>query len=62
MYKLDVMSRWNIVKGILKQQYNLLTDEDLVFKYGKEGDIIRRLQKKLNKSRSEIMRMIGEVV
>jgi uncharacterized protein YjbJ (UPF0337 family) len=61
MYKLDVISRWNVVKGILKQQYGMLTDDDLAFRHGKEGELIGRLQKKLNKSRSEVMRIIGEV-
>jgi hypothetical protein len=61
MYKLDVVSRWNFVKGILKQRYNMLTDDDLTFRHGREGELICRLQQKLNKSRADIMRIIGEV-
>jgi uncharacterized protein YjbJ (UPF0337 family) len=61
MYKLDVISRWNVVKGVLKQRYGMLTDDDLALRQGKEGELIFRLQQKLGKSRADIMRMIGEV-
>jgi uncharacterized protein YjbJ (UPF0337 family) len=61
MYKLDIIRRWNTVKGILKQRYGTLTDDDLIFKYGREGELIGRLQQKLGKSRGDIMRIIGEV-
>ena len=61
MYQLNVISRWNIVKTELKQRYAVLTDDDLAFRMGKEGDLICRLQQKLKKSRIDIMRMIGEV-
>jgi uncharacterized protein YjbJ (UPF0337 family) len=62
MYKLDIVSRWNTVKGILKQRYGMLTDDDLLFRYGKEGELIGRLQRKLGKSRGDIMKIIGEVI
>jgi hypothetical protein len=61
MYKFNIINRWNTVKGILKQRYVMLTDEDLSFNFGKEGDLIKRLQFKLGKSKGDIMRMIGEV-
>jgi hypothetical protein len=61
MYRLDIIRRWNIVKETLKQRYGILTDEDLIFKYGREGELIGRLQQKLGKSRGDIMRIIGEV-
>jgi uncharacterized protein YjbJ (UPF0337 family) len=61
MYKFDIVSRWNIVKGVLKQRYDSLTDDDLAFRCGKEGELIGRLQQKLGKSRADIMRMIGEM-
>lgn len=60
MYKLDIISRWNYVKGILKQRYGTLTDADLAFNHGREGELIGRLQEKLGKSRADIMRIIGE--
>ena len=60
MYKLELISRWNQVKERLKRKYNMLTDEDLMFRLGKEGELIIRLQRKLGKSRADVMRMIGE--
>lgn len=61
MYKLDIISRWNIVKTALKQKYGILTDDDLTFSQGKEGELIGRLQQKLGKTRADIMRIIGDV-
>jgi hypothetical protein len=61
MYKLELISRWNEVKEKLKRRYIMLTDEDLMFRLGKEGELIIRLQRKLGKSRADVMRMIGEV-
>lgn len=61
MYKLEIISRWNVVKGVLKQRYGILTDDDLTFNQGREGELIGRLQKKLGKSRADIMRIIGDV-
>jgi hypothetical protein len=60
MEKLELISRWNEVKEKLKKRYNLLTDEDLRFRFGREGELIVRLQHKLGKTRADIMRMIGE--
>ena len=61
MYNLELVSRWNVVKEKLKRRYHMLTDEDLMFRLGREGELIVRLQRKLGKSRADIMRMIGEV-
>lgn len=59
--KLDVASRWTKVKSILQQRYSMLTDDDLTFRFGKEGELINRLQQKLGKSRTDIMRILSEV-
>lgn len=58
--KLDVKNRWNEVKGRLKQQYDILTDDDLVFRFGQEGCMIERIQKKLGKTKADVLRIIGE--
>jgi uncharacterized protein YjbJ (UPF0337 family) len=57
---LDIRSRWNEVKGRLKQQYEMLTDEDLTLRFGHEGDLMGKLQKKLGKSKADILKIIGE--
>jgi uncharacterized protein YjbJ (UPF0337 family) len=49
---------WREKKGILKQKFSDLSDEDLTYKPGKEGELLSHLQKKLGKSREEIKRII----
>jgi uncharacterized protein YjbJ (UPF0337 family) len=60
MDKLEIKGNWNAVKGKLKQQYAGLTDDDLAYQEGKEEELVGRLQKKLGKSRDEIVRMINK--
>lgn len=56
----DIRNRWNQVRGRLKQRYCVLTDEDLVLYLGREGDLMVRLQKKLGKTKADILKIIGE--
>ena len=60
MNVLDIRSRWNEVRSRLKQQYEMLTDDDLTHKIGHEGDLMCRLQKKLGKTKSDVLKLIGE--
>jgi uncharacterized protein YjbJ (UPF0337 family) len=61
MNKLQIKGSWNELKGKLKQQYGNLTDDDLVFSEGKEGELLGRLQKKLGKSKDEVRQMIEKL-
>lgn len=49
------------MKRRLKERYAMLSDEDLTLRFGREGDIIGRLQKKLGKSKADVLKMIGEI-
>ncbi|MBT1702431.1 general stress protein CsbD [Chryseosolibacter indicus] len=60
MIILDIKSRWNEVKGRLKQRYGVLSDEDLTLYLGREGDLICKLQKKLGMSKADVLKIIGE--
>ena len=60
MTVIDIRSRWNEVRSRLKQQYQMLTDDDLTLKLGHEGDLMGRLQKKLGKTKSDVLKIIGE--
>jgi hypothetical protein len=60
MNVLDIKCRWNIVKAQLKQRYTMLSDDDLVLRFGREGDLIDRLQKKLGKSKADVLKLIEE--
>jgi len=59
--KLTAKGSWNEVAGKLKQKYANLTDDDLLFKEGKEEELLGRLQKKLGKTKEEIRTMIEKV-
>jgi uncharacterized protein YjbJ (UPF0337 family) len=61
MNKLQIKGTWNEAKGKLKQKYAMLTDNDLVFKVGKEEELYGRLQKRLGKTKEEIMKVIQDI-
>ncbi|RMF25860.1 MAG: CsbD family protein [Bacteroidetes bacterium] len=52
---------WNVLKGKLKQQYAQLTDDDLALLEGKEEELLGRLQKKLGKTKEEILAILDRL-
>jgi uncharacterized protein YjbJ (UPF0337 family) len=52
---------WNEIAGKLKQQFANLTDDDLLFKQGKEEELLGRLQQKLGKTKSELRKLISKI-
>jgi uncharacterized protein YjbJ (UPF0337 family) len=58
MDKLQIKGTWNDIKGRLKQQYADLTDDDLLYEEGQEDRLIGNLQKKLGKTREEIIDLL----
>ena len=61
MNSLKLKGNWKEVAGKLKQQYANLTDDDLLFKEGKEEELLGRLQNKLGKTKEEIRKMISKL-
>ena len=61
MNKLQLKGSWNEAKGKLKQKYGELTDEDLAYTEGKEDELLGRLQKKLGKSKEEVIDIINNL-
>ena len=61
MNKLRIKGNWNEVAGKLKQKYANLTDDDLLFKEGKEDELVGRLQKKIGKTKEEIRDLIEKI-
>ena len=57
----DLKGKWNETKGILKQKYAELTDDDLLYVEGKEDELYGRIQQKVGKSKEEIKKMIDEI-
>jgi uncharacterized protein YjbJ (UPF0337 family) len=54
----ELKGNWNEKKGLLKQQFAILTDNDLLFEDGKQDEMFGRLQAKLGKTKEEIRRLI----
>ncbi|GAA3936794.1 hypothetical protein GCM10022406_21240 [Hymenobacter algoricola] len=58
---LNMKGDWNESKGKLKQQYAQLTDEDLTYADGKGDELVGRLQTKLGKAKSEVVKMLNDL-
>ncbi|HTL83135.1 MAG TPA: CsbD family protein [Bacteroidia bacterium] len=59
MNKTESKGNWNEIKGRLKQQFALLTDNDLLFVEGKKDEMLGRLQIKLGKTKEELETIIS---
>jgi uncharacterized protein YjbJ (UPF0337 family) len=57
----EIKGNWNEAKGKLKQQFAMLTDNDLLLVEGKHDELIGRLQIKLGKTKEEIRKIISEL-
>ena len=57
----ELAGKWNELKGILKQKYADLTDDDLLFVEGKEEELYGRIQQKIGKTKEEIKKIISEL-
>ena len=55
MDKLELKGNWNEIKGKAKQAHGDLTDDDLRYEDGKEDEMFGRLQKKLGKTKDEVI-------
>jgi len=52
---------WSQQKSKLKQQFAILTDNDLMFASGKKDEMLARLQIKLGKSKEEFEKLLEEL-
>jgi uncharacterized protein YjbJ (UPF0337 family) len=57
----ELKGNWNETKGKLKQQFAMLTDDDLLLADGKQDELMGRLQKKLGKTKEEIQTLISKL-
>jgi uncharacterized protein YjbJ (UPF0337 family) len=57
---LELKGNWNQIKGKLKSKFSQLTDDDLTFVEGKENELIGGLQKKLGKTKEQIVDLIND--
>ena len=61
MEKLIIKGDWHILKGKLKQLYGNLTDDDLLYIKGKEEELIGRIQRKIGKTKQQIIELISKL-
>ncbi len=61
MNTLSMKGNWKEVSGKLKQQFANLTDDDLLYKEGKEEELLGRLEKKLGKTKEDLGKLIANL-
>lgn len=52
---------WDRQALVLQSEFTQLRHEDLHFEVGKEDDLLRRLENRLNKNRDEVIALIKKV-
>ena len=57
-WKLKLKGDWNQTKGKIKQAYGDLNDDDLAYEEGKDDELVGRLQKKIGKTKDEVINWI----
>ncbi len=57
----ELKGNWNETKGILKQKFAVLTDNDLLLIEGKQDEMLGRIQVKLGKTKEEVQKLISEL-
>ena len=53
-----ITGNWAIQSKALKEKYAQLTDSDLKFETGKEMDLIKRIETRLNKKHDEVVNIL----
>jgi hypothetical protein len=53
-----ITGNWATQSQELKGKFSQLTDEDLKFEVGKENDLLKRVETRLNKKREEVINII----
>jgi uncharacterized protein YjbJ (UPF0337 family) len=57
----EVKGAWNKQKGLLKQKFAILTDDDLLFEEGKKDEMLGRIQIKIGKTKEEFEKIISSL-
>jgi hypothetical protein len=61
MYQINDKGNWIALKKKIRLAYPTITKADLELNEGDEGNLLARLQKKLSKTKREIIRMIDKL-
>ena len=54
-----VKGNWNELKGKLKQQFAVLTDNDLMYEEGQKDEMLGKIQIKLGKTKEELDKIMS---
>jgi uncharacterized protein YjbJ (UPF0337 family) len=54
-WRLKLKGDWNETKGKIKQAYGDLSDDDLKYEEGKDDELVGKLQKKIGKTKEEVI-------
>lgn len=57
----ELKGNWETQKGILKQKFATLTDDDLLFAEGKKEEMYGKLQIKLGKTKEELHKILSDL-
>jgi uncharacterized protein YjbJ (UPF0337 family) len=57
----ELTGEWNEQKGKLKQQFGVLTDNDLLFETGKKDEMLGKLQIRLGKTKEQLRLLIASL-
>ena len=60
MNSLEIKGDWKITKGVLKQKWANLTDDDLQFLDGKQEELLGRIQKRTGETREAVEKAVKE--
>jgi len=60
MNSLELKGDWNVAKGLLKQKWAHLTDDDLQFVEGKQEELLGRIQKRTGETREAVEKAVKE--
>jgi uncharacterized protein YjbJ (UPF0337 family) len=61
MTDLELSGKWDQLKGKLKQQYAMLTDDDLLFTEGKNDELMGRISARIGKTKDQVRELIGKL-
>jgi len=61
MYQINDKGNWIALKKKIRLAYPIVSEADLKLNDGDEGNLLARLQKKLSKTKNEIIRMIDKL-
>ncbi|WP_258100570.1 CsbD family protein [Marinoscillum pacificum] len=57
-----ILGNWKEQSNQLKTKFPSLTDEDLILEKGKEEDLLKRMQTRLDLNRAEVIYQINKII